>query len=57
MNWQTTLSGEKRRFLLYSEDQQLSSTRITLPTLLTGRLSEQTSSLDFQMDETSLDTD
>ena len=57
MNWQTTLSGRKRCFLLCSEDQPLSGTRITLPTLLPGKMSKQTSSPDFQTDETNSDTE
>ena len=56
VNWQTTLSGRKRCFLLYSEDQLLSGTRAILPMQQPGRMFEETSSLDFQMDETSSDT-
>ena len=52
---QTTLSGRKRCFLFYSEDQPLKSTRVTLPTLPLGRRFEQISPLDFQMDETNSD--
>ena len=55
VNWQTTPSGRKRCFLLYSEDQPPNCTRVTLPTLLPGRMSEKFSSLDFQMDETNFD--
>ena len=57
VNWQPTLSGRKRCFLLCSEDQPLSGMRITLPTLPPGRMFEQISSLDFQMDETNFDTE
>ena len=42
---------KKRRFLLYSEDQPLNGTRVTLPMLPPGRMFEQISSLGFQMDE------
>ena len=47
VHWQTTLSGRKRCFLLYSEDQSL----------LPGRMSEQIPSLDIQTDETNFDTE
>ena len=57
VTWQTTLSGRKRCFLLYLEDQPLIYMRITIPTLLPGRMSGQTSSPDFQTDETNFDTD
>ena len=52
-NWQTTPSGRKRSFPLYSEDQPLSGTRAIIPTQQPGKMFEQTSSLDFQMDGTS----
>ena len=55
VNWQTTLSGRKRSFLLYSEDQPVSGTRTILPTQQ-RTMFEQFSSLDFQMDETNSDT-
>ena len=55
MNWQTTLLGRKRCFLLYSEDQPLSGTKAILPTQQPGRKFEQTSSLYLQMDETTSD--
>ena len=57
VNWQTTLLGGKRCFLLYSGGQSMSGTRITLPTLLPGRMFEQISSPDFQLVETNLDTE
>ena len=57
VNWQTTFSGRKRCFLLYSEDQPLSGTRITLATLQPGRMSGPISPLDFQMDGTNFDTE
>ena len=57
LNWRTTLSGKERCFLLYSEDQLVSGTRTILPTQQPGRMFEQISSLDFQMDETNLDTE
>ena len=57
VNWQTTLSGRKRCSLSCSEDQPLSGMTLTLRTLLYGRTLEQTSSQDFQMDETSLGTE
>ena len=56
VNWQTTLSGRKRCYLLYTKDQPLSSTRTILPRQQPGRMFEQFSSLDFQMDETNSDT-
>ena len=56
VNWQSTLSERKRCFRLYSEDQPLSGTRTTLPTQQPGRMFEQISVLDFQMDETNSDT-
>ena len=56
VNWQTTLSGKGRSFLLYSEDQPLSGTRTILPTQQPGRMFEQILSVDFQMDETNSDT-
>ena len=40
----------KALFLVYSEDQPPSGTRNTLPAPLSGRTSEQVSSLDFQTD-------
>ena len=43
-------------FYFHSEDQALSGTRAILPTQQPGRMFEQTSSLDFQMDETKSDT-
>ena len=57
LNWQTTLSGRKRFFLLCSEDQPLSGTRATLSTQQPGIMFEQIPSLGFQMDETILDTE
>ena len=57
VNWQTTLSGRKRSFLLYSEDQTLSGTRTILPTQQPGRMFKRTPSLDFQMDGTNSDTE
>ena len=57
VNWQTTLSGRKRCFPLCSEDQPLSGTRTIIPTQQPGRMFEQISSLDFQMDETNSDTE
>ena len=57
VNCQTILSGRKRCFLLYSEDQPLSGTRTTLPTQQPEITFEQILSLDFQMDETDLDTE
>ena len=57
VNWQITLSRRKRCSLLYSEDQPLNGTRITLPTLLPGKMSEQISVLDFQTDGTNSDTE
>ena len=56
-NLQTTLSGEKRCFLLYSTDRPLSGMRITSPMQLPGRKSKQNSSLDVQTDETNFDTE
>ena len=56
-NLKTTLSGRKLCFLLYSEDQPLSGMRAILPTQQPGRMFEQISSLDFQMDETNSDTE
>ena len=56
VNWQSTLSGRKRCFLLCSEDQPLSGTRATLPTQQL-RIRFEISSLHFQMDETNLDTE
>ena len=50
-------SGRKRCFLLYFEDQPLSGMRAILPTQQPGRMFEQTSSLDFQMDGTNSDTE
>ena len=47
----------KRSFPLYSEDQKLSGTRAKLPTQRPGRMFEQTSSLDFQMDGTNFNTE
>ena len=55
VNWQTTLPGTKRCSLLYCGDQPLSGMRITLPTPPPGRMSQQISSLDFQMDQTNFD--
>ena len=46
VNWSTTLSGRKRCFLLYSEDQPLSGTRAILPTQQLGMTFEQILSLD-----------
>ena len=57
MNWYTTLSGRKRCFLLYSEDQPLSGTKAILPTQQPGRMFEQISSLDFRMEATNSDTE
>ena len=57
VNWQTTPLRRKRCYHLYSVDQPPSGTKITLPTLLPGRMSEHNSSLDFQMDETNFDID
>ena len=57
VNWQTTLSGRKRCFLLYSMDQPLSGTRAILQTQQPGRMFEQILSQDFQMDETNSDTE
>ena len=54
---QPTLSGRKHCSCLYSEDEPLSGTRVTSRTLLYGKILEQTSSLDFQMDETTFDTE
>ena len=49
---------KKRCFVLYSsEDQPLSGWRAILPTQQPGRMSERTSSLDFQMDGTNSDTE
>ena len=48
---------ESAVFLFYSEDQPLSGTRTTLPTQHPGRLFGQISSLDFQTNETSFDTE
>ena len=56
VNWQTTLSGRKRCFLLYSEDQPLNGTRTKLPTQQPGRMFQQISSLDFQTAETNSHT-
>ena len=56
VNWQTTLSGRKRSFLLYFEDQPLSGTKAILQSQQLGRMFEQLSSLDSQMDETNFDT-
>ena len=53
----TTLSGRERYFLLCSKDQPLSGTRATLPTQQPGIMFKQFSSLDFEMDETNLDTE
>ena len=47
----------KRCFLLYFEDHPLSGMRVILPTQQLGRMFEQISSLDFQMDETNSDTE
>ena len=55
MNFKTTLSGRKRCFLLYSKDQPLSGTKAILQTQQLGRMFEQISSLDFQMNETNSD--
>ena len=52
LSLQTTLSGRKRCFLLYSEDLLPSGMRATSPTPRPGIMSEQILSLDFQMDET-----
>ena len=52
MNWQTTPPGRERCFHFYSEDQPPNGTKITLPTLVPARMSEQISSIDFQKDET-----
>ena len=57
VNWQTTLSGRNRFFLLYSKDQPLSGTRTILPTQQPGKTSEQILSLDFRTDETNFDTE
>ena len=57
LSLQTTLSGRKRCFLLYSEDLLPSGMRATSPTPRPGIMSEQISSLDSQMDETNLDTE
>ena len=57
VSWQNTLSGRKRCFHFYSEDQPLIGTRITLLTLLPGRMSEPIASLDCQMEETNSDTE
>ena len=54
VNWQITLSGRKRCFLFYSEDQPPSGTRTRLPTQQPGRMFEQISSLDFQINETKI---
>ena len=56
-NWLTTHLGRKPSSLPYSEEQLLSGTRITLRTLLHGRMSEQIPSLDFQTDEILFDTE
>ena len=56
-NWQTTFSGKKHSFPLHSEAQPMSGTRAILPTQQPGRMFEQTSSLDFQMDGTNSDTE
>ena len=48
---------KKPQFFLYSEDQLLSGTTITLPTLLLGRMSEPISPLDFQTDETNFEAE
>ena len=56
-NWHTTLSGRRRCFLFYTEDQPLSGTRAILQTQQPGKMFEQTSSLDFQMDGTNSDTE
>ena len=56
VNWQTTLLGRKRFFLLCSEDQPLSGMRATLPKQQPGIKFEQISSLDSQMEETNLET-
>ena len=55
VSWSTTLSGRKRCFLLYSEDQPPSGMRVTSPTQQPGMMSERTSSPDSQMDGTNLD--
>ena len=57
VNWQTILSGTKRCFLLYSEDQSLSGMRLTLRTLPPRRMFEQILSLDSQVDKTNFDTE
>ena len=57
LSLQTTLSGRKRCFLLYSEDRPLSGMRATSPTTQPGIMSEQISSLDSHMDKTNLDTE
>ena len=56
-NWRTKLSRRKLSFPFCSEDQPLSGTRAILPTQQTGRMFEQTTSLDFQMDGTNSDTE
>ena len=56
VNWQTTLSGRKHCFLLYSEDQPLSGTKLILPKKQPGRTLKQISSLEIQIDETISDT-
>ena len=48
---------KKALFFPYSEDQPLSGTKGILPTQQPGGMFEQISSLDFQMDETSSDTE
>ena len=57
VNLQTTLSGRKRSFLLYFEDQALSGTKTISPTQQPGRMFEQFSSLAFQMGEANSDTE
>ena len=55
VNRQTTPKGRKICLLLHSEDQPPNGTKLTLPTLLLGRMSKEISSLNFQMDETNFD--
>ena len=57
VNWQIRISGRKYCFLLCSEDQPLSGMRITSPTPAPGRMFEQSSSLDFQMEKTNFETE
>ena len=57
MNWQTIPSGRKRCSLVYLENPLLSGKRATLPTILPWKMSAKYSLLDFQLDETSSDTE